>query len=70
MTRRMVNGFWMLNLSVSRSFSNSFNIQGGTENLLNYTNPVQLSNIAGRLFFININYSFANKHDKHKNEKQ
>ncbi|HMK26677.1 MAG TPA: TonB-dependent receptor [Chitinophagaceae bacterium] len=66
----MVNGFWMINLSVSKSFRNHFNIQCGTENLLNYTNPAQLSNIPGRLFFINLNYSFVNKHDKHKNDQQ
>jgi len=66
----MVNGFWMINLSVSKTFRNHFSIRGGIENLFNYTNPAQLSNIAGRLFFINLNYSFVNKHDKHKNDKQ
>ena len=66
----MVNGFWMVNLSVSKSFSSHFSIQAGTENILNYTNPAKLSNIAGRLFFLNLNYSFVNKHNKHKNDKQ
>ena len=66
----MVNGFWMVNLSVSKSFGGSFSVQGGTENLFNYTNPAKLSNIAGRLFFLNLNYSFANKHNKHKNQLQ
>ena len=53
-----------------KSIFEDFSIQGGTENLFNYTNPAKLSNIAGRLFFVNLNYSFANKHDKHKNNKQ
>jgi outer membrane receptor for ferrienterochelin and colicins len=66
----MVNGFWMVNIAVSKSFSENFSIQSGTENLFNYTNPAKLSNIAGRLFFINLNYSFANKKDKHKKNKQ
>ena len=66
----MVNGFWMVNLSVSKSFGGSFCVQGGTENLFNYTNPVKLSNIAGRLIFLNLNYSFVNKNNKHKNQQQ
>lgn len=66
----MVDGFWMINMAVSKSFSNGFSIQGGAENIFNYTNPARLSNIAGRLFFINLNYSFVNKHNKHKNQQQ
>ncbi len=66
----MVNGFWMVNIAVRKSFSENFSMQAGTENFFNYTNPAKLSNIPGRLFFINLNYSFVNKHDKHKNEKQ
>lgn len=66
----MLKGFWMLNTTVNKSFSNGISIQGGVENLFNYTNPVRLSNIAGRLFFINLNYSFVNKHNKHINQQQ
>ncbi|HEY6063590.1 MAG TPA: TonB-dependent receptor, partial [Chitinophagaceae bacterium] len=66
----MVNGFWMFNMAMSKTFHENFTLQAGTENLFNYTNPAKLSNIAGRLFFINLDYSFTNKHDKHKNEKQ
>ncbi|HWR33509.1 MAG TPA: TonB-dependent receptor [Chitinophagaceae bacterium] len=66
----MVNGFWMLNMAVSKSFSNGFGIQAGAENILNYTNPARLSNFAGRLFFVNLNYSIANKLNKHKNQQK
>ncbi len=66
----MVSGFWMMNLSATKSFSNGFHIQAGVENLFNYTNPARLSNIAGRLFFINLNYSVVNSQKKHKIQKQ
>ncbi|MBI5856415.1 MAG: TonB-dependent receptor [Sphingobacteriales bacterium] len=62
----MVSGFWMTNFAVSKSFLHCFSTQCGVENLLNYTNPARLSNIAGRLFFINLNYSLANNNNKHK----
>jgi outer membrane receptor for ferrienterochelin and colicins len=61
----MVKGFWMLNMAVSKPFRYGFTLQCGAENLLNYTNPARLSNIAGRLFFINFNYSFVNNNNKH-----
>jgi outer membrane receptor for ferrienterochelin and colicins len=66
----MVKGYWMVNIAASKTFNENFTIQAGTENLLNYTNPVQLSNIAGRLFFLNLNYSFVNNQNKHKNKEQ
>jgi outer membrane receptor for ferrienterochelin and colicins len=66
----MVNGFWMMNLSATKIFTNGFSIQTGIENLFNYTNPARLSNIAGRLFFLNLNYSIVNKHNKRKNQQQ
>lgn len=66
----MLNGFWMLNIAVSKSFSGVFSIQCGAENILDYTNPARLSNIAGRLFFINLNYSFVNNHNKHTNQQK
>ena len=66
----MVKGYWMVNIAASKTFHENFTIQAGTENLLNYTNPVQLSNIPGRLFFINLNYSFVNNQHKNKNKEQ
>lgn len=66
----MVKGFWMLNVAANKSLHNGFSIQGGIENILNYTNPARLSNIAGRLFFVNLNYSLINKHNKYKNQQK
>jgi outer membrane receptor for ferrienterochelin and colicins len=51
----MTAGYWMLNLAASKTIGNKLRIQIGAENLLDYTNPVQLSNIAGRTYFINFN---------------
>lgn len=60
----MVKGFWMANLALAKSINNHFQIQAGMENILNYTNPQKMSNIPGRLFFININYSFGKAFQK------
>lgn len=66
----MIKGYWMINLAVAKTIKDKITIRAGTENLLNYTNPSKLSNIAGRLFFINLNYSFVNNQNKHKNKKE
>jgi outer membrane receptor for ferrienterochelin and colicins len=66
----MVKGYWMVNLAMTKTIKKNITIRAGTENLLNYTNPVQLSNIAGRIFFINLNYSLVNNHNKYKNKEQ
>jgi outer membrane receptor for ferrienterochelin and colicins len=55
--REMTPGYWLLNLASSKAISKAFRLQIGVEDILNYTNVVQLPNIAGRTFFININYS-------------
>ena len=60
----MVKSFWLINLAVTKTITKKFSVQAGTENLFNYTNPARMSNIAGRLFFLNASYSFVNKHSK------
>jgi hypothetical protein len=44
-------------MASSKAISKAFRVQIGIEDILNYTNALQLPNIAGRTFFININYS-------------
>ncbi len=51
----MTAGFTLLNVAASQTIAKNFRVQVGVENLFNYTNPIQLPNIAGRLYFININ---------------
>ncbi len=67
--REMVAGFPIINIAMSKTLGKHFRVQGGIENIVNYTNPIQLSNIAGRLFFFNINYSMHQLSNKLKNNK-
>jgi len=64
--RELSADYTMLNIAVSKTICTHFRVQAGVENLLNYTNPAQLSNIAGRLFFLNINYSINQLFNKTK----
>jgi len=63
--REMVKGFWNLKFSAERKIIHGLSAQIGCDNILNYTNPAQMPDIAGRLFFININYSFNHLINKH-----
>jgi outer membrane receptor for ferrienterochelin and colicins len=58
-------GYWMLNLAASKTIGSKIRLQIGAENLLDYTNPVQLSNIPGRTYFINLNLNILQP-TKHK----
>lgn len=59
--REMVQGYWLTNIAVAKNINQKFQLQVGVENLFNYTNVQQMPNIAGRLFFFNLNYSFNHK---------
>ena len=62
----MVNGFLMVNAALAKSITNHFQLQAGVENIFNYTNAQRVPNIPGRLFFVNINYSFGKTFQKNK----
>ncbi|MCX6206602.1 MAG: TonB-dependent receptor [Bacteroidetes bacterium] len=64
----MTPGYWMLNVAASKSIGQAIRIQVGAENLLDYTNAIQLPNIPGRTFFININCNI-NQPTKHKSNR-
>jgi outer membrane receptor for ferrienterochelin and colicins len=57
--REMVKGHVMVNAAVGKSITRHFQLQAGVENIFNYTNAQKLPDIPGRLFFINMNYSFG-----------
>lgn len=61
----MTAGYWMLNVASSKTIGKHLRVQIGAENLLDFTNPVQLSNIPGRTYFINLNLTI-NQPTKHK----
>lgn len=54
--RETVNGFFLLNTTVSKQIASRWEIQAGIENILNYTNKLLMPNIYGRTYFININF--------------
>ncbi len=64
----MTEGYWMLNVAASKAICTAIRVQIGVENILDYTNPIQLPNISGRTFFINLNCTI-NQPSKHKTNK-
>ncbi len=59
--REFIAAFTLLNATVSKKIGNSLEIQGGIENILNYTNKLQMPGLFGRSFFINCNLKLENK---------
>ncbi|MEO6819849.1 MAG: TonB-dependent receptor [Ginsengibacter sp.] len=56
--REFVKGFMLVNATFSKQINKNFEAQAGAENILNYTNKLQMPNLYGRTFFINVNYKF------------
>ncbi|MEO8412539.1 MAG: TonB-dependent receptor [Ginsengibacter sp.] len=59
--REFVKGFLLVNTTFSKRLGTSWEIQSGVENILNYTNRLQMPNIFGRTYFINVNFKLDNK---------
>ena len=55
---RFVKGYTMTNVSVGQPFLKKFYLQGGVNNVFDFTNAAQISNIPGRIFFLKLNYNF------------
>jgi outer membrane receptor for ferrienterochelin and colicins len=53
--REFINGFTLVNATISKKIATKLEIQGGIENILNYTNRLQMPGQYGRSFFINCN---------------
>ncbi|MEO9020805.1 MAG: TonB-dependent receptor [Ginsengibacter sp.] len=58
--REFIKGFVLMNATISKDL-NRWEIQGGMENILNYTNKLLMPNIFGRSYFINVNFKLENK---------
>jgi outer membrane receptor for ferrienterochelin and colicins len=58
--REFVKGFVLLNATVAKQISR-WEIQGGIENILNYTNKLIMPDVYGRSYFINVNFKLENK---------
>lgn len=53
-----VNDYFITNLSASKYISDKVIFQAGANNLLDFTDPGQISNLAGRQLFARIQYNF------------
>jgi outer membrane receptor for ferrienterochelin and colicins len=54
-----VSGYFLVNLSMAHSLDNGLRFQVGIDNLLNYTDPVQIPNLPGQLSYVSISYPFS-----------
>jgi outer membrane receptor for ferrienterochelin and colicins len=54
-SREYVNGYLLLNASVGKTFKQGFEIQAGSDNILNHKDIARLPNLYGRTYFINCN---------------
>ena len=54
--REFVQGFALVNATISKKVGSKLEVQGGVENILNYTNKLQMPGQYGRSFFINCNF--------------
>lgn len=52
--REMAEGFFMANLSVSQRINSHFSLQGGIENILNYTHPQYAPHLPGRQWTLSV----------------
>lgn len=53
-----VNGYAQVNLSLARSLESGVRFQAGVDNLLDYTDPIYIPNLPGRLVYVSVGYTF------------
>jgi outer membrane receptor for ferrienterochelin and colicins len=56
-----IDGYPLLNLSVSKTINQILRFQVGVDNVFNHTEPVYIPNLPGRLFYTSVSYSFSKK---------
>ncbi|MEZ4944824.1 MAG: TonB-dependent receptor [Cyclobacteriaceae bacterium] len=56
-----VAGYALLNLSVAKSITSGFRFQLGIDNVFDYTEPVFIPNLPGRIMYAGVSYSFSKK---------
>jgi outer membrane receptor for ferrienterochelin and colicins len=54
-SREYVKGYTLLNASISKKFKQRFEIQTGSDNILNHQDKDKMPNLFGRTYFINCN---------------
>ena len=55
-----VKGYVLVNLSVAKTFQHIIRLQVGVDNLFNYTEPIYIPNLPGRLMYISASFTFNN----------
>jgi outer membrane receptor for ferrienterochelin and colicins len=55
---KFVNDYFITNLSISNHISAQLMLQAGANNLLDYKDPGQIPNLAGRQLFARVQYNF------------
>jgi len=59
-----VPGYAQVNLSAAKTIRNSLRLQVGVDNMFDYTEPVLIPNLPGRLYYASVSYSFNKKNVK------
>lgn len=57
-------GYLQINAAAGYEFNKGLSVQAGTDNLLNYTDVMNLPNLPGRTFYMTVSYQFFNKNPK------
>ena len=55
-----VKGYAIVNISIGKNL-NAFRLQGGVDNIFNYTEPVFIPNLPGRLAYMSVAYTWQKK---------
>ncbi len=55
-----VQGYALVNLSIAKVIQQGIRIQVGVDNLFNYTEPIYIPNLPGRLVYCSLNFTFKN----------
>jgi outer membrane receptor for ferrienterochelin and colicins len=58
---KFVPGYALVNVSVAKTWFGSLRLQTGMDNLFNHTQPDAIPNLAGRLFYTSLSYTFSKK---------
>lgn len=55
---QFVSGFAVVDVALNKQFENGFRLSLGCDNILNYTDPPLVTNLAGRLFYSQVTFNF------------
>ena len=59
-----ISGYALVNISAAKTIKSSLRFQVGLDNLFDYTDPVAIPNLPGRLYYVSVSYSFSKKNVK------